>query len=39
MDQETEAPIDDLEVDEEIFEGNLGDGAKTYTCTVTLSPS
>jgi hypothetical protein len=40
MDEETEAPLDDLEaVDDEDGHETLGDGVKTYTCTVTLSPS
>jgi hypothetical protein len=39
MEQEREAPSDDLEADEDLVEGTLGDGAKTNICTVTLSPS
>jgi hypothetical protein len=32
MDQEREAPLDDLEADEDI-EDDLGDGEKTYNCS------
>lgn len=40
MDQELEAPVDDLEAVEDDDPGQqVGDGATTNVCTVTLSPS
>ena len=40
MDQELEAPIDDLEAfGEDDVEQMLGDGVKTVSCSPTLSPS